>query len=322
MSSATFPGQLLRSLRRHLGAPELQFATPPARLHGGMDTDLFGFELERSVAETPRALVVRMYRPHHGPKKPVVESAVQNCMANAGYPAPRVHLVSTDPSELGQPFIVMERLPGRPLIDGDPVRSATVLATAQAKLHEIQPGPVISALREVGVDESWLENRFVWLEERAAELPSVRVLVHWLLEHRPRDRPEPVICHGDFHLRNVLFEGALVTGVLDWSAFTLADRAFDVAGTLMLYKVHGKLLREGGETRLADIDRMIERYLAEYEHHHALDESRLEYHLALRCAIALVHCLERPGSMIAGLDVRLAEEIRRISRVDVAVPER
>jgi aminoglycoside phosphotransferase (APT) family kinase protein len=216
----------------------------------------------------------------------------------------------------------MDRLPGEPLVLGDPTRSPAVLANAQADLHEIDPTDVIDTLRKCGIDNYWLDNRFAWLGARASEVPAMRECVEWTQENRPKGEPPPVICHGDFHFLNVLFDGAAVSAVLDWSAFTLTDPLFDVAGTLMLFHVHGRVLEENGEMHLPQIDRMIDRYLATYRSRRPLDETHLEYHLALRCTIALTHCLYRPESQPPGLALALANEIYRVSGVHVSVPTR
>ena len=52
--------------------------------------------------------------------------------------------------------------------------------------------------------------------------------------HRERRPPEPgrrAICHGDFHPQNILSEGGVVTGVLDWPNALVAHPAYDVAST-------------------------------------------------------------------------------------------
>ena len=43
------------------------------------------------------------------------EAAVQNALAELGYPAPRVFLAEARIEPLGGPFLIMERMPGRSL---------------------------------------------------------------------------------------------------------------------------------------------------------------------------------------------------------------
>ncbi len=321
-TSTRLGNSLVGYLKAELSNGEIRLQAPPARLSGGRDTDLFCFELDHAVPDMPRSLVIRMYRKYHGREKPLMESTVQNLLAASGYPAPRVHLVCTDATKLGQPFIIMDRLPGEPLALSDPTRSAAVLANAQADLHEIDSTDVIDALRKRNIDNYWLDNRFAWLGARASDLPVMRECVEWIRQNRPKRESPSAICHGDFHLLNVLFDGAAVSAVLDWSAFTLADPTFDVAGTLMLFHVHGRHLDENGEMRLPKIDSMIGCYLESYQARRPLDETHLEYYLALRCTIALTHCLKRPGSQPPEIAHALANEIHRVSGVQISDPSR
>ncbi|MBD2096551.1 phosphotransferase [Trichocoleus sp. FACHB-591] len=41
--------------------------------------------------------------------------------------------------------------------------------------------------------------------------------------------------HGDLHLRNVLVEKGVITGVIDWGDITRGDRATDLAAIWMLF---------------------------------------------------------------------------------------
>ena len=50
----------------------------------------------------------------------------------------------------------------------------------------------------------------------------------------PIDTP-PTWIHGDLHPRNILVEGGLLTGIIDWGDLTLGDRATDLATVWMLF---------------------------------------------------------------------------------------
>ena len=56
----------------------------------------------------------------------------------------------------------------------------------------------------------------------------------WLRERRPPEPGPRAICHGDFHPQNILSEGGVVTGVLDWPNALVADPAYDVASTRII----------------------------------------------------------------------------------------
>jgi aminoglycoside phosphotransferase (APT) family kinase protein len=50
----------------------------------------------------------------------------------------------------------------------------------------------------------------------------------------PIDTP-PTWIHGDLHPRNILVEGGLLTGIIDWGDLTAGDRATDLAAVWMLF---------------------------------------------------------------------------------------
>ncbi|MGH7335195.1 MAG: phosphotransferase [Candidatus Rokuibacteriota bacterium] len=67
------------------------------------------------------------------------ERAIQNTLADLGFPAPRVFLTNADPEILGGAFLVIERMPGRPLLAAQRLGVARLLVDTQilrgARLH-------------------------------------------------------------------------------------------------------------------------------------------------------------------------------------------
>lgn len=153
---------------------------------------------------------------------------------------------------LGGPFIVMERKPGRMLLsamfDGGSliprlpalvvdalVRVPRTLGREQARLHEVDPEPLLRAFEAASIPRhlytltGWIERLRARVD--ASDLEGLRPLLDWVADQRP---PEPVrlaICHCDFLPPNVLADGDEVVGLVDWSHLTLADPVWDVANT-------------------------------------------------------------------------------------------
>src|SRR5262249_25849237 len=126
-------------------------------------------------------------------------------------------------------FLLMERMPGSPLVSARPLGMDRPLLDVQLRLHALDATRLIRALGEAVTFDGYvaaLERRVV-----RARLHGLRGAMRWLREHRPPPPAPPVICHGDLHPQNVLVEGRRVTGVLDWPNTVVADAAFDVAST-------------------------------------------------------------------------------------------
>ena len=290
--------RLLAHLRAAVG-PELRFRTSPEALAGGYQNALFRLALDGAPEGLDGPLVLRLHPSHHAAGTVEREGVVQNALAAAGLPVARVRHVCPDTSALGGPFLLMDELPGEPLLRAPPEVLHEALGHAHARLHDVDPAPVVRCLREAGLDPDTLGlgNQIAWLEDRARDLPGIREGVAWLVAERPPD-PSPdrrALCHRDFHGLNVLAQDGEVTGILDWDGLLLADPALDVANTLLLLTIPGRHLAPElvglgmrPEAAALDPDVVAARYLAAYRSGRALDTTYLEYYAALRALTVLV----------------------------------
>jgi aminoglycoside phosphotransferase (APT) family kinase protein len=159
------------------------------------------------------------------------ELAVLDGLAEQGVRAPRVWGHDLDGYLLGDPAVLLERLPG----SADPVaylraepaigRARTLdLAHAAAELHAAEPA---TGGLEPGEPQLTLWHR-QFLAARLEPLPALGYVFDWLADHEvPPARP--VLAHGDFRPGNVLYSGDRITGVLDWEMAHLGHPAEDLA---------------------------------------------------------------------------------------------
>lgn len=302
--------RLLRHLATELDAEGLRYASAPERMTGGYDTSVFSFRLDGAPPGMNGPLVLRLYPASQGDDKARFEGAAQNTLVGAGVPAAPVHLVCTDPEVLGGTFIVMDRLPGRPLLEQPDDRSSAMLGRANAELHDLPAEPVVSALERAGFQPRGVPRLLHWLDEHAAAHPSIGPSVDWLTANRPPEPATPSICHGDFHKLNVLVDGeGTVTGIVDWSALSIADPVLDVATTVMLFTIPARHLTAAGEFEPTDLDRVVADYLEAYQAHRVLDREHFDYHLALRCLRALTLGLD--GQKVWRHDA-IADDLARV----------
>lgn len=323
---------LVELLRATLGEPRLELAGAPEALTGGFDTEIVAVRLRSAPPPWLRPLVLRVLRAHHRPAMVLREQAVHNALADAGYPAPRVLLATTDPAALGAPFLVMERVAGVPLIDATPLGMPRVLLDAQLRLHDVDPAPLVRALGVAITFDGYLAA----LEERSrrAALTGLAPAVRWLRARRPPADVAPVICHGDLHPRNVLVEAGRLTGVLDWPNAVVAEPAFDVASTRNILRlVPPGLASVPGPLRwLVRVGQPILawRYLAGYRRRRPMAPERLAYYEVAAAMRALVRVGESrrraPGAPPPGpLDrsaytTRLLDHVVRVTGLDVTLP--
>jgi aminoglycoside phosphotransferase (APT) family kinase protein len=280
--------RLLDHARRELGRPALEYAEPPEAITGGYDTEIFGFRLTGATAEWARPLILRLLGPRHDPTRALREQTIQNVVAGGGFPAPRVLSASADSSVLGGAFLVMERLPGRPMLDVRRVGIASVMVDVHLRLHALDAAPLLEAMDRTGAREAvTLEGFLGRVHARVAGRPldGLRAAMDWLTNHRPPPPERPAICHGDLHPQNIMVAGRSVTGVIDWSNTLVADPAYDVASTRVILSLVPLALSTMPALARAAIAAvrplLLARFLAGYRRHRPIAPRVLAYYEAV-----------------------------------------
>jgi aminoglycoside phosphotransferase (APT) family kinase protein len=311
---------LLAYLRTTTGAQELAYADPPQQIVGGYDTRIFAFQLANAPASFSGPLILRLFAEDDDPLRARWEGAVQTAVAGLGYPAPRVLDANNGTDILGAAFLIMKRLPGRPMLQAatfaamlpQAVRLLTaypqVLAQYQARLHALDPCPLLRAIEAeelpaAGPIESGIGRRSATLDGQLEQLArhierlsldKFRPALSWLLDNRPSDPLRPVICHGDFHPINILMEDGVVTGVIDWSMTTAAEAAFDVGNTRLLLAIAPMELPAVVDSIVAPMRRvLVRRYSRAYQILRPVDAEHVRYFEALRCLMELSWVADR-----------------------------
>jgi aminoglycoside phosphotransferase (APT) family kinase protein len=156
------------------------------------------------------------------------EAAVRNLAEEHGVPVPHVHAVCTDPSFVGGPFFLSNRVDGESVprrvlrlvhAEGIGERVAGQLGEALARLHSIDPARAPDNLID---DRSGnpAETSLVGADRMVADLPLPRPAlvygIRWLERHLPTAPPRRTIVHTDVRNGNVLVSAKGLEAVLDW----------------------------------------------------------------------------------------------------------
>lgn len=288
--------------------------------------------------------MLRLLHPAQDPLRALRERATQRALGTLGYPVPRVLAACGERAPLGAGFLVMERLPGRPLLDARRPGVGRTLALAQVHLHALDPEVLLRALDDEGraaggaFDRATVgfEGHLAALDRRIGQagLGGLAAGMRWLLERRPAAATR-VICHGDFHPQNLLAMDGRVTGVLDWPNVVVAPPEYDVASTLViltvtpiaLFPVPALLRPVVAALRRA----LTARYLAVYRGLRPLDAASLPYCEAAACMRGLVRVGEARAAGgeaaenpldASSFGERLAARFARVSGVAVSLPPR
>lgn len=115
----------------------------------------------------------------------------------------------------------------------------------------------------------------------------------WVGAHRPPPAVQSVVCHGDFHPLNILLDGRIVSGVLDWAWAKVDDPMWDVGATIALL-TQGPLALPALLHRAATTVRrwLAERYLTSYAARRPVDRDAMRYYEAVRCLAMLLEAGE------------------------------
>ena len=223
--SAEHPAErFLTYLRERLQRPAMAYLRPPVRIAGGFDTRIYAFQLAHVPPDFAGRLIVRIFREIDGGQRATAEGALQNALADAGYLVPRVVEVCTDATVLGGAFILMHCVEGQTLL-GAMMRPSTLwraprlLASAHARLHALDPLPILRAVERAGVPSALAstDGMLVRLQARTQGrgLEGLLPGFVWLEAHRPPAVGRASVLHRDFHPGNVLVANGSITGVID-----------------------------------------------------------------------------------------------------------
>lgn len=197
-------------------------------------------------------------RPPHGL---VLESAhdmgrevrVISSLDGSAVPVPKVVHFCEDPTVIGAPFYVMERLDGRTIRSRQDAEqlseqerrgvSDAMIATL-ADLHVVDPRKV--GLQDFGRPEGYLGRqlrrwRTQWEAAHTTDRPQVEELIR-RLERSVPDTIRTGIVHGDYKVDNLMLDlgdASRPVGLLDWEMSTLGDTLADVGLMISFWDEEG-----------------------------------------------------------------------------------
>ncbi len=318
-----------------------RFATPVSvlsaeTLSGGLDNYVHSFELSGdSLPDAWRgALVVRIAPSAQRLPFARTEMQIQNWLADKGYPAARVLTLLSDDWSLQMPAQIAQRAPGGQLLDAvqqHPLRVGSLirlLATLHVELHSIATDGW-PASDNIGTAAA---RRFHLIRERVdkgeVEIGVALRRVERGIAECTAHPVESVVCHGDFHPLNVVFNfdsGSAV--VVDWTDATVDDPHSDIARTATLFRcaaIAGSSPIERVALHIIG-PALAQGYLRSYAKRRPVDRTRLRHWEALHLlnGWAQINSLGDPGVesssagqqfppwIVRGIQRRLQRTLRR-----------
>ena len=197
----------------------------------GPDTDLAGLEklsegYEAEIFAWEPGQVLRLYREGVGRDEAPERVGIPAALAG-GIPAPRIGEAVKVADREG---MVMERIDGRNALDlvrSKPwllLREGLAAGRLHARMHAIPGPPRLAIVRE---------RVAAWVG-RAELPPHLAAIARELLAELPGGER---LCHGDYHLGNLLLEPGGRRVVIDWGICAVGPPEADVVRTLALMRL-------------------------------------------------------------------------------------
>jgi aminoglycoside phosphotransferase (APT) family kinase protein len=196
-------------------------------LTGGASRTTWAFD---AIADQRRALILRTGPPdglHAGME---LEAAVQQRVAAAGAPVPRILAADNSPAALGNPFLICDAIGGETIVRriqralDDPGRERLLQQCAQAlvAIHRADPDAV--GLNYVDQLTEWRQR----LDAMGDTTATFEWAFRWLDGHRPVPSPLRLV-HGDFRMGNLIVDESGLAAVLDWELVHIGEVYEDLA---------------------------------------------------------------------------------------------
>ncbi len=182
------------------------------------------------------------------------EFAVLHALEATHIPVPKVHLLCSDETVIGEIFYVMDYIGGR-IFDAPSIGGAEFvqrrpiaidLAHVLADLHTIEVASL--GLASFGAGPGYIRRQVArWTRQYRAtgfDVPAMDALMDWLPEHIP-SVDECALTHGDYRVGNVIVDPIKprIIAVLDWELATIGHPLADLAYCCLPYRLPSTISR-------------------------------------------------------------------------------
>ncbi len=229
----------------HVASPQVSDLTA---ISDGWETEVYTYTL-RQDGQPPQALILRMYPGQNSVSKSAHEFGVMRQLHAQGYPVPEVFHHCPDARWLGKPFVLMERIHGRPfgqLLLEQPQEIAqhiTRFCQSYVALHRLDPTPFMAFGQQPTTPAEFLPRKLAATRHVMLDSFGQRwalPVLDWLDEQAVSVQPAPLsVLHNDFHPFNLLLTPDDRLYVIDWGSLEVGDYRADLAWTLLLSSTHG-----------------------------------------------------------------------------------
>lgn len=224
-------------------------------LSGGFSYETYLFKIiwKEARNQLSESMIIRM-EPEFGCMPPYdirPQFEVMTRVHEAGIPVPKVHWLEMDNQILGKPFFVSEYIDGAELLFDAfwntpqyQTQLTTDYVSVLANLHGLDWKSLGLSFLDVPENERQCAERNIakweWVTEtnQFSPQPVMAELFSWLKKNIP-SAERTTLCHGDFHVRNLLTRQGKVVATLDWEMVGIGDPISDLGWACLFIRFLG-----------------------------------------------------------------------------------
>lgn len=238
---------IARYLASRLGADDVT-VTGLLRIPGGASRETWMFDAAWTEQGQPRAAAFVLRK---DPPASLLDTdreaeyAFYSAFSGSDVPVPRMRWLENDPSILGGPFFIMDR------ILGCEASTARIIAPPYTAVHdrlaenmyrilaaiatfEWRGTPIERVARIPTPETAWQVELKHWerilTEQELSPQPVMRAAIRWLRANPPPPAARISVVHGDYRVGNFLYrEDGSIHGIVDWEMAHLGDPLEDLA---------------------------------------------------------------------------------------------
>ena len=220
------------------------------KITNGWETEIFSFKFsyQEKGKSQEKDLIIRIYPCKNTSQKQEKELSIYPKLLKAKYPVPKIHYHSTNRNFIGKPFIIMDRIKGKILVeftDSCSYESVEVFSSLFVNLHKLDWKLFVKEEQHETAPTSSIDKFIDNMRRRISKfnLYELTPIIEWLDEEKKEIKKEILaLNHHDFHHYNILLDTNNEPYVIDWGGAAVRDFRFDLGWTLVL--VNSYMTRE------------------------------------------------------------------------------
>lgn len=235
----------------------------------GLNNAVYTFRIEYLSAENQTEtmdFILRVYPRNENLIKAQNEAQNLKKIQELDIPKAKFYLYEEETSHIGYRFLILEKLKGKPVLETihtftpeQTRRFLADLAKILGKLHNIRTKKFQSYYLDVKSTRKMTFATYIY-SEVSQVLKSFRemkmdqeykadtkYLFKWFRGHKPLlNLPGYSFIHGDLRPSNIITNGHIISGLIDWEMSCYSDPAQDLGWTLFFFKLYKNLEKERG----------------------------------------------------------------------------